>query len=83
MPRPFEFFPRSTILNTESRFLPYRRNIVGIDATIVYADWTASGRLYGPIEDFIHREVGLLVANTHTKTTYSGVAMTHAYNNAR
>ncbi|MEW6550327.1 MAG: aminotransferase class V-fold PLP-dependent enzyme [Spirochaetota bacterium] len=80
-------------MSTESRFLPYRRSIVGIDAMmrlasgaeapLVYADWTASGRLYGPIEHFMLHEVGPLVANTHTETTYSGVAMTKAYHGAR
>jgi selenocysteine lyase/cysteine desulfurase len=80
-------------MSLESAFKPYRGNIIGIDSTmrladgrvapIVYADWTASGRLYRPIEDFMLREVGCLVANTHTETTYTGVAMTRAYRRAR
>ncbi|MDA8410123.1 MAG: aminotransferase class V-fold PLP-dependent enzyme [Treponema sp.] len=80
-------------MSTESIFAPFRDNIVGIDATmpladgktapIVYADWTASGRLYRPIEDFMLREIGPLVANTHTETTYTGTAMTRAYHAAR
>jgi len=80
-------------MSTESVFAPFRKNIVGFDATmplfdgrmapIVYADWTASGRLYRPIEDFMLREIGPLVANTHTETTYTGTAMTRAYHRAR
>jgi selenocysteine lyase/cysteine desulfurase len=80
-------------MSLESFFKPYRDRIVGIDATmrladgreapIVYADWTASGRLYGPLEEFMLREIGPLVANTHTETTYTGVAMTKAYHRAR
>jgi selenocysteine lyase/cysteine desulfurase len=80
-------------MSLESSFAPYRSNIVGIDATmplsdgrrvpIVYADWTASGKLYRPIEDFMLREIGPLVANTHTETTYTGTAMTRAYHAAR
>lgn len=80
-------------MSLESRFAPYRANIVGIDAEVplpdgrrvplVYADWTASGRLYGPIERFMLETLGPLVANTHTETTYTGVAMTGAYHRAR
>ncbi|OHD15349.1 MAG: selenocysteine lyase [Spirochaetes bacterium GWB1_59_5] len=80
-------------MNLEQYFTPFRQQIVGIDATmrladgstspIVYADWTASGRLYAPIEEFMLREIGPLVANTHTETTYTGVAMTEAYHRAR
>ena len=45
-------------------FDQFRENIVGIDATfespfgeqkLIYADWIASGRLYGPIEDKIKK----------------------------
>ena len=80
-------------MSLESYFRPFREKIIGIDAKmpladgrdvpIVYADWTASGRLYAPIEDFLRREVDPLVANTHTETTYTGVAMTRAYHMSR
>ncbi len=80
-------------MSLEAYFSKYRANIVGIDATmpladgttrpIVYADWTASGRLYRPLEEFMLGEIGPLVANTHTETTYTGTAMTHAYHEAR
>ena len=42
----------------EQHFLPFRQKIIGHDLThnigekeqaIIYADWTASGRLYQPI----------------------------------
>jgi hypothetical protein len=44
-----------------------------------YADWTASGRLYGPIEKQISEIIGQFVANTHTETNLTGCAMTLAY----
>ncbi|NNM23483.1 MAG: aminotransferase class V-fold PLP-dependent enzyme, partial [Flavobacteriaceae bacterium] len=50
---------------------------------MVYTDWTASGRLYRPIEEKMMNEFGPFVANTHTETTVSGTAMTHAYHTAR
>jgi len=76
----------------EDYFKPFRANIVGIDQEfespyglkkIIYTDWTASGRLYRPIEEKILNEFGPFVANTHTETTESGTAMTMAYNKAR
>jgi selenocysteine lyase/cysteine desulfurase len=42
----------------------------------VYADWTASGRLFKPIEDRISNMVGGLMANTHTEDSYTGRVMT-------
>ncbi len=72
----------------EQYFRKFRDGIVGIDTTfsgpygekkIVYADWTASGRLYGPIEDRIQHELGPFVGNTHTGTTVTGKRMTQAY----
>ncbi|MCK4761721.1 MAG: aminotransferase class V-fold PLP-dependent enzyme [Candidatus Aminicenantes bacterium] len=77
--------------NLEHYFEPFRKNIVGIDAEyqspngtqkIVYADWIASGRLYGPIEDKIKKDFGPFVANTHTETSESGTRMTYAYQHA-
>ena len=71
----------------ESFFKPFGERIIGHNQTfdspygnkrIIYTDWTASGRLYGPIEDKLAREFGPFVANTHTETTVSGTAMTKA-----
>ena len=76
----------------ELYFNQYRKNIIGIDQTfkspygekgLVYCDWTASGRLYRPIEEKISNEFGPFVANTHTETSTSGAAMTLAYHEAR
>lgn len=76
----------------EQYFAQFRNNIIGIDQhfespfgtkKIVYTDWTASGRLYRPIEEKLINEFGPFVANTHTETTVSGTAMTMAYHEAR
>jgi len=76
----------------EQYFQQYRKEIIGIDQEfespfgtkkIIYTDWTASGRLYRPIEEKIINEFGPFVANTHTETTVSGTAMTMAYHHAR
>ncbi|NNF74706.1 MAG: aminotransferase class V-fold PLP-dependent enzyme [Flavobacteriaceae bacterium] len=76
----------------EAYFKPFRENIIGIDQEfdspygrqrIVYTDWTASGRLYRPIEEKMIRDFGPYVANTHTETTESGTAMTLAYQEAK
>lgn len=73
-------------------FKDFRNNIIGIDKEydfaygkkrIIYADWTASGRLYRDIEGFITNELGPFVANTHTETTVTGTRMTNAYHQAQ
>lgn len=73
-------------------FSPYRNQIIGIDQTfttpdgekrLIYADWTASGRLYRPIEEYIVYHLGPFVANPHTQTTVSGTRMTEAYHQAQ
>lgn len=78
--------------NLETYFQQFRKHIVGIDQEfqspygkqkIVYTDWTASGRLYQPIEDKMLKEFGPFVANTHTETTVTGTAMTMAYHKAK
>ncbi len=82
--------PTSTIL--EQYFEPFRRGIIGIEQDfitpfgkqpIVYADWTASGRLYRPIEERLAYEIGPYVGNTHTETTVTGSTMTQAYHAAK
>jgi selenocysteine lyase/cysteine desulfurase len=50
---------------------------------ILYADWTASGRLYRPIEEKMQRVFGPFVGNTHTETNVTGTSMTVAYHHAR
>ena len=76
----------------EQYFEQFRKNIVGIhqkfqspygEKEIIYTDWTASGRLYKPIEEKILNEFGPFVANTHTETSVTGSVMTMAYHKAR
>lgn len=76
----------------ELYFNQFRQHIIGIDQEfespfgtkkIIYTDWTASGRLYRPIEEKLCNEFGPYVANTHTETTVSGTAMTRAYQEAK
>ncbi|MBI3568588.1 MAG: aminotransferase class V-fold PLP-dependent enzyme [Gemmatimonadetes bacterium] len=75
----------------EQHFAPFRANTIGHDQTfrspygeqrIVYADWTASGRLYRPIEDALRDRFGPFVGNTHSESSVTGSAMTVAYHEA-
>ncbi|MFZ0473257.1 MAG: aminotransferase class V-fold PLP-dependent enzyme [Bacteroidales bacterium] len=77
---------------SESYFGEIRKNIVGINQEyetpfgrkrIIYCDWIASGRLYGPIEKKISDVFGPFVANTHTETSETGSMMTYAYHHAQ
>ncbi|HWB27944.1 MAG TPA: aminotransferase class V-fold PLP-dependent enzyme [Chitinophagaceae bacterium] len=76
----------------ENFFAPFCKNIIGRRQTfespfgrkeIVYADWTASGRAYKPIEEFMQKEILPFAANTHTETTVTGSLMSTAYEKAR
>ncbi|MBK3517238.1 aminotransferase class V-fold PLP-dependent enzyme [Carboxylicivirga marina] len=69
-------------------FEKFRKNTIGYDATIqtpygekplVYADWIASGRLYGPIEELMKNKIGPMVANTHSESSDTGMIMTNIY----
>ena len=77
--------------SSESYFNSFRKNIIGIDQTfespygtkkIVYADWTASGRLYRPIEEKLSEVFGPFVGNTHSDSSETGTSMTQAYHAA-
>jgi len=77
---------------SENHFGKIRKNIVGINQDyetpfgrkrIIYCDWIASGRLYGPIENKMSEVFGPFVANTHTETSETGSMMTYAYHHAQ
>lgn len=76
----------------EKHFASFRDNIVGIDQSfespygptkILYADWIASGRMYGPIEEVMNNQIAPFVGNTHTESTVTGSSMTQAYHKAK
>ena len=76
----------------ENYFDPFRDNTIGRGQTfcfpsgqkeLIYADWTASGRGYRPIENCLQNEVVPFFANTHTQTTITGTLMTKAYEEAK
>lgn len=80
-----------TSSSLEEYFLHFRNHIIGNDAKfkspfgqqrVVYADWIASGRLYGPIEDQMRNLFGPMVGNTHSESTETGTCMTLAYHQA-
>jgi len=82
--------PASTSL--ERYFDQFRQHVIGQyqefespfgKKRIIYADWTASGRMYQPIEKLMSEELAPFVGNTHTETTITGSSMTLAYSRAK
>ena len=73
----FQSFRKNTIGNEHFFHTPYG------EKKILYADWSASGRLYRPIEEKIQYQFGPYVANTHTETNITGKSMTWAYHEAK
>ena len=78
-------------MNLESYFAPFRADIIGINQDfespfgrqrILYADWIASGRMFGPIEKMMSEEIAPFVGNTHTESSVTGTTMTRAYHEA-
>jgi len=76
----------------EHFFSSFRKNIIGLhqfydtpfgEKRVLYADWTASGRCYQPIEDCLQKEMMPFVGNTHTSTTVTGTLMSAAYEKAK
>lgn len=79
-------------MSSQKHFKRFRPHIIGQSLShdisgqqrdVLYADWTASGRLYRPIERFITDYLGPYVANTHTETNLTGTTMTSAYHDAQ
>ncbi|WP_291949259.1 aminotransferase class V-fold PLP-dependent enzyme [Chitinophaga sp.] len=75
-------------LQLENYFSVFRQHIIGnqqhfVSPTglqrIVYADWTATGRGYRPIENYLQQSVLPFIGNTHTGTTVTGSTMSEAY----
>lgn len=77
----------------EKYFSKFREGIIGYNHKIktpvhkairmVYADWTASGRMYRPIEETLMEKFYPYVANTHTESNFTGAYTTFAYYKAR
>ncbi|KAB7671281.1 aminotransferase class V-fold PLP-dependent enzyme [Bacillus sp. B1-b2] len=76
----------------EQYFANIKRNIIGDQLTfstpygqqkLLYADWTASGRLYKNIEVKMSNTLGPYVGNTHTESNVTGTYMTKAYHEAK
>src|SRR5436190_16957229 len=87
---PLQVYEEETVL--ENYFSSFRSNVIGHQQLfespfgkkqIIYADWTASGRAYKPIEDRIQKEVMPFLGNTHTETTITGTLMSKAYEEAK
>jgi selenocysteine lyase/cysteine desulfurase len=83
---------KEEIMADTDYFMPFRENVIGVDYEIptpfgrkklVYADWTASGRLYRSIETLISDQFGPLVGNTHSESSITGTTMTQAYHQAQ
>ena len=78
--------------NLEEYFQRFRAQVIGMNhgfdspygkKRIIYADWTASGRLYRPIEQKISEVFGPYMANTHTESNITSLMMTGIYKQSK
>jgi selenocysteine lyase/cysteine desulfurase len=76
----------------EAEFAVFREQVIGREQTflspygeqrILYADWTASGRAYAPIETYLQEHVLPFAANTHTGSTETGSVISRTYEDAK
>ena len=83
---------RASTSSLEAYFAPFRSHIIGVNQDfespcgrqrLLYADWTATGRAYRPIEIALQENILPYFANTHTDTSFTGRKMTAAYDEAK
>ena len=83
--------PTQITVNLEAHFEKFRENTLGRNIEIdticgkkplIYTDWIAEGRMYGPIEDRL-KEMAAYVANPHSYSSYTGQNITTIYKEAR
>ena len=76
----------------ETHFQKIRNGIIGLGQCfespqgkrkIIYADWTASGKLYKPIEEKLLAEIAPFFANTHSESTYTANLISNSYSESR
>ncbi|MDB5020643.1 MAG: aminotransferase class V-fold PLP-dependent enzyme [Pedobacter sp.] len=79
-------------MTLEAYFARFRDQIIGGDQTfvspvglkkILYADWTASGRAYAPIESYLQERILPFAANTHTGSTFTSGLISQAYEESK